>query len=106
MLICVVAYFVRTPIQFYMTAAVVGFVMGGVQALSRSTYSKLLPKTKDTTSFFSFYDVTEKVGIVLGMLIYGTIDQITGTMRTAILFLFIIFLVGIILLFRVLKIKI
>jgi len=105
MLICVVAYFVRTPIQFYMTAAVVGFVMGGVQALSRSTYSKLLPKTKDTTSFFSFYDVTEKVGIVLGMLIYGTIDQITGTMRTAILFLFIIFLVGIILLFRVYKIK-
>ena len=105
MLVCVVAYFVETPIQFYMTAAVVGFVMGGVQALSRSTYSKLLPKTKDTTSFFSFYDVTEKVGIVLGMLIYGTIDQITGTMRNAILFLFIIFLIGIILLFRVPKFK-
>ncbi len=75
--------------------------MGGVQSLSRSTYSKFLPKTDDTTSYFSFYDVTEKVGIIIGMLIYGTIDQITGTMRNAILFLFVFFLIGVILLLRV-----
>jgi len=105
MLICFYAYYVNTPVQFYTTAAIVGFVMGGVQALSRSTYSKFLPETEDTTSYFSFYDVTEKVGIIIGMIIYGTIDQITGTMRNAILFLFIFFLIGIILLFRVPKYK-
>ena len=103
MLICVFAYFVKTPIEFYITAAIVGFVMGGVQALSRSTYSKFLPKTKDTTSYFSFYDVTEKVGIIIGMCIYGAVDQITGTMRNAILFLFVFFFLGIILLLRVPK---
>ncbi|MEZ4797305.1 MAG: MFS transporter [Flavobacteriaceae bacterium] len=106
MLICVYAYFVKTPLEFYITAAIVGFVMGGVQALSRSTYSKFLPETKDTTSYFSFYDVTEKVGIIIGMSIYGTVDQITGTMRNAILFLFVFFLCGIVLLFRVPKNKI
>ena len=106
MIICVIAYFVETPIQFYFVASIVGFVMGGVQALSRSTYSKFLPKTKDTTSYFSFYDVAEKVAIVLGMLIYGIIDQQTGSMRNAIFFLFIVFLLGIILLFRVPKLNI
>lgn len=103
MFLCIAAYFVWTPIQFYITAGFVGFVMGGVQALSRSTYSKFLPKTEDTTSFFSFYDITEKVGIVIGMVIYGSIDQITGSMRNAILFLFVFFLIGVVLLFRVPK---
>jgi UMF1 family MFS transporter len=103
MFICFYAYFVKTPMDFYITAVIVGFVMGGVQALSRSTYSKFLPKTEDTTSYFSFYDVTEKVGIIIGMVIYGAVDQITGTMRNAILFLFVFFLLGVILLFRVPK---
>lgn len=103
MFLCVAAYFVWTPIQFYITAGFVGFVMGGVQALSRSTYSKFLPKTEDTTSYFSFYDITEKVGIVIGMVIYGSIDQLTGSMRNAILFLFVFFLIGVVLLFRVPK---
>ena len=106
MFICFYGYFVETPTEFYITAGVVGFVMGGIQSLSRSTYSKYLPKTNDTTSYFSFYDVTEKVGIVLGMLIFGTIDQITGSMRNSILFLFVFFLAGVILLFRVPKQKI
>ncbi len=105
MFICIGAYFVQTPIQFYIVAAFVGFVMGGVQALSRSTYSKFLPETKDTTSYFSFFDVTEKVGIIIGMLIYGLVDQITGSMRNAILFLFVFFLIGIVLLFRVPKLS-
>lgn len=103
MSLCFYAYFMETPVQFYIAASCVGFVMGGIQSLARSTYSKFLPETKDTTSYFSFFDVAEKIGIVVGMIIYGTIDQITGSMRNSILFLFIFFLIGIILLFRVLK---
>lgn len=99
--ICIAAYFIETPIQFYLTAGVVGLVMGGIQSLSRSTYSKFLPETKDTTSYFSFYDVAEKIGIVIGMLLYGFIDQITGSMRNSILFLVLFFLTGVILLLRV-----
>ncbi|WP_310377513.1 MFS transporter [Flavobacterium sp.] len=100
-LLCAAAYFIRLPIHFYIMASLVGLVMGGIQSLSRSTYSKLLPETEDTTSFFSFYDVAEKVGIVIGMCIYGTIDQITGSPRFAIVFLAIFFIIAVILLRRV-----
>jgi UMF1 family MFS transporter len=100
MLLCFYAYFMVTPMQFYIAAGLVGLVMGGVQALARSTYSKFLPETEDTTSYFSFYDVAEKIGIVIGMVIFAIVDQIS-TMRNAILFLFVFFLVGILLLFRV-----
>ncbi|WP_138434546.1 MFS transporter [Winogradskyella algicola] len=103
MCLCFYAYFMKTPVQFYVAASLVGLVMGGIQSLARSTYSKFLPETEDTTSYFSFYDVAEKIGIVIGMLIYGFIDQITGSMRNSILFLFIFFLIGIVLLFRVPK---
>ncbi|WP_298393158.1 MFS transporter [Flavobacterium sp.] len=99
--LCAFAYFVETPIEFYATAGFVGLVMGGIQSIARSTYSKLLPETEDTASFFSFYDVTEKVGIVIGMTIYGTIDMITGSMRNAIVFLGVFFVIGLILLTRV-----
>ncbi len=99
--ICVIAFFIYSPLEFYITAGFVGLVMGGIQALSRSTYSKFLPETKDTTSYFSFYDVAEKIGIVIGMLIYGIIDQITGNMRNSILFLVVFFVVGVILLLRI-----
>lgn len=99
--LCAFAFFVETPIQFYATAGFVGLVMGGIQSIARSTYSKLLPETEDTASFFSFYDVTEKVGIVIGMTIYGTIDLITGSMRNAIVFLGVFFVIGLILLTRV-----
>lgn len=99
--ICVVAYFITEPIHFYVTAGFVGLVMGGIQALSRSTYSKFLPETDDTTSYFSFYDVTEKIGIVIGMAIYGLIDQITGSMRNSIVFLTLFFVIGFVLLLYV-----
>ena len=99
--ICVVAFFITSPFQFYATAGFVGMVMGGIQALSRSTYSKFLPATKDTASYFSFYDVSEKIGIVIGMLIYGIIDQLTGSMRNSILFLVLFFIIGALLLFRI-----
>jgi len=101
--ICAYAFFMETSTEFYIAAGVVGLVMGGIQALSRSTYSKFLPETTDTTSYFSFYDVSEKIGIVIGMVIYGFIDQITGSMRNSVLFLIVFFLTGIILLLRVPK---
>ena len=101
--ICFGAYFVYEPIQFYIIAAAVGLVMGGVQSLSRSTYSKFLPETKDTASYFSFYDISEKVGIIIGMLSYGVIQQITGSMRYSIVALVLFFVTGFLLLLRVPK---
>ena len=98
--LCISAYFIYEPIEFYLVAAFVGLCMGGIQSVARSTYSQMIPETLDTTSYFSFYDVAEKVGIVIGMLMYGTIDQITGSMRNAILFFVLFFFVGAILLFR------
>lgn len=101
--ICVYAYYLRTPMDFYTAAGAVGLVMGGIQALSRSTYSKLLPETKDTTSFFSFFDVAEKIGIVIGTFLYGFVAQFTGSMRNATIFLGLFFALGIVLLLRVPK---
>lgn len=100
--ICLFAYFVASRWQFYLVAGSVGTVMGGIQALSRSTYSKLLPeKTPDTASFFSFYDVLEKVAIVLGTFSFGYLDQITGSMRNSVLVLGVYFVIGMLLLARV-----
>lgn len=97
--ICVAGYFLVDKITFYTLAAFLGFVMGGIQSISRSTYSKLIPsETKDTASFFSFYDITEKLAIVIGSLSYGLIDQVTGSMRNSMLFMSIFFIVGFILL--------
>jgi UMF1 family MFS transporter len=105
-LICVYGYFVITPIQFYITAGCVGLVMGSIQSLSRSTYSKMLPTTTtDTTSYFSFYDVAEKIGIVIGMLIFAVVGEITGSMRGPILFLVVFFVIGVIILATIPKIK-
>jgi len=103
--LCVYAYYVTTPVQFYIAAGSVGMVMGGMQALSRATYSKMLPETEDTTSFFSFYDVTEKIGIIIGMSLFGIIDQITGSMRNSILFFLILFIAGGLLLTQVPQFK-
>ena len=100
-MLCIAAYFIILPLHFYIMASLVGLVMGGIQSLSRSTYSKLLPETDDTASFFSFYDVSEKIGIVIGMCVYGLIDQVTGSPRFAIVFLGTFFVIGVILLRRV-----
>jgi UMF1 family MFS transporter len=102
MLICTAVYkFVYVPFDFYLTAAFVGMVMGGIQSLSRSTYSKLLPPTNDHASYFSFYDVCDKVGTVLGTFIFGFVNELTGSMRESILALILFFIVGIVLLLRV-----
>lgn len=101
-LICITAYFVFTKLQFYLVAAGVGMVMGGIQSLSRSTYSKLLPATtKDTTSYFSFYDVLEKVAIILGTFLFGFFEMITGSMRNSVLVLGLFFIASIIIILRI-----
>ncbi len=104
-LICIAAFFVpkHAIVQFYILGACVGFVMGGIQSLSRSTYSKLMPETKDTASFFSFYDVTEKVAVVIGMLSFGYITELTGSQRGSVLALATFFAIGLIILYSALK---
>jgi MFS transporter, UMF1 family len=104
--VCIGTYkFVYTPNHFYIIAALVGLIMGGVQSLSRSTYSKLLPPTEDTASFFSFYDVCEKIGIVIGMLSFGYIEGVTGGMRNSVLSLIVFFIAGFLILFTIPKNK-
>ncbi|HVM87795.1 MAG TPA: MFS transporter [Puia sp.] len=96
--ICIFAYITKTPMQFYILAFCVGLVMGGIQSMSRSTYSKLLPETKDTASYFSFYDVCDKVGTVLGTLSFGFVSEISNGMRNSVLTLMVYFIIGFILL--------
>jgi UMF1 family MFS transporter len=100
LVLCVCAYFIYEPIEFYIVAGFVGLCMGGIQSVARSTYSQLIPDTLDTTSYFSFYDVAEKVGIVIGMLMYATVDQITGSMRSSVLVFVVFFFIGALLLIR------
>ncbi|MEO8406519.1 MAG: MFS transporter [Chitinophagaceae bacterium] len=86
----------QTPIEysFYVLALAVGLVMGGIQSLSRSTYSKLMPETKDTASYFSYYDLTEKIAIVIGMLSFGYIEELTGSMKNSVVSLIAFFAIG------------
>jgi UMF1 family MFS transporter len=96
--ICIFAYFTKTAMQFYILAFCVGLVMGGIQSMSRSTYSKLLPETNDTASFFSFYDVCDKIGTVLGTLSFGFVAEFSNGMRNSVLALMVYFIIGFILL--------
>jgi len=92
--ICAWAYFVYSQFDFYCLAGTVGLVMGGIQSLSRSTYSKLMPPTKDTASYFSFYDVCDKVSTVIGMTTFGLVTEGLGGMRNAVLFLMTYFIIS------------
>jgi MFS transporter, UMF1 family len=87
MAICISGYFMKTEMQFYILASLVGLVMGGIQSMSRSSYSKFMPETKDTASFFSFYDVTEKLAIVIGLISFGVIEGLTHSMRSSLVVL-------------------
>ncbi len=101
-IICVLAYYVQDKGSFYLIAASVGLVMGGIQSMSRSTYSKLIQdNTEEATSYFSFYEVLEKLGIVFGTFSFGLIDQLSGGMRNSILVLAIYFIIGMVILSRV-----
>ena len=100
--ICGLAYFTTTEYEFYGVAFLVGLVMGGIQSLSRATYSKLIPENSiDHASYFSFYDVTFNLSIAFGTLSYGLIEHATGNMRNSTLALALFFVVGIILLVQV-----
>jgi UMF1 family MFS transporter len=97
MSVCGYAYFMHSATQFYILGIVVGLVLGGIQSLSRATYSKMIPSdTNDFTSYFSFYDVMEKMSIVIGTFAYGFIEQLTGGMRNSILALSAFFVIGLI----------
>ena len=93
-LICLGAYFIRDAVGFILIAACVGLVMGGSQSLARSTYSKLLPPTEDHTSFFSFYDVMDKLATVGGTFCFGVIEAVTGSMRHSVLAIIVFFVIG------------
>lgn len=104
--VCIGGYYVQNEYQFYALAALVGLVMGGIQSLSRSTYSKFLPSdTNDTTSFFSFYDVTEKLAIVIGLFSFAYIEEITENIRYSIIALAGFFIFGLIVLIFLQKIE-
>lgn len=104
--ICVGTYlWVYTPNDFYVIACIVGLVMGGIQSLSRSTYSKLLPETEDHASYFSFYDVCEKIGIVIGTFSFGYIEGVSGGMRNSVLALIVFFVLGFVILLTIPKHK-
>jgi UMF1 family MFS transporter len=103
MFCCLGGYLIKTPEQFYGLAALVGFLMGGIQSMSRSTYAKLLPETKDHASYFSFFDVSEKIGLVIGVFLFGFIEGITHDMRQSILLLISLFVIGFLLLLRIKK---
>lgn len=110
-LICIAAYFTAEykikggdpEYFFYGLSVAVGLVMGGIQSLSRSTYSKLMPDTKDTASFFSYYDLTEKIAIVIGIFAFGYIEELTGNMQNSVLSLIVFFVIGFAWLFSALK---
>ncbi|GAB3016619.1 MFS transporter [Niabella terrae] len=109
--ICVMAYYTAEWAEsgrdatnlFYGLAVLVGLVMGGIQALSRSTYAKLMPDTRDTASFFSYYDFSEKLAIVIGIFTFGRIEELTGNMKNSVLSLIVFFAIGLFWLYAALK---
>lgn len=105
-LVCFIAFSLdksqdNVDMYFYVLGGILGLVLGATQSLSRSTYSKLLPETEDHATYFSFYDVTEKIAIVLGMFVFGLLISITNSMQWSVLFLAIFFLVALIVLFTI-----
>lgn len=92
--ICVGSYFIDSAADFYLAAVFIGIVMGGIQSLSRSTYSKILPSTQNHAGYFSFYDVSEKIAMMCGLIMFGYLDELTGSMRNAIIALALCFIAG------------
>ena len=110
-LICLAAYYTaevkemggNPELGFYGLAVAVGLVMGGIQSLSRSTYAKLMPDTRDTASYFSYYDFTEKIAMVVGIFCFGLIEEATGSMKNSVLSLIVFFILGLVWLFTALR---
>ena len=105
-LICGFAYTVKNQMNFYLLASGIGFVMGGIQSMSRATFAKLCPSgEKDTASYFSFYDVCDRLSTVLGTFIFGLIIQLTGNMRNGILVLGVVFILSLYFLAKIIRSK-
>lgn len=104
-MICIGSYFIQTPMHFYIAGFWIGMVMGGIQSLSRSTYSKFIPKTENNAGYFSFFDVCEKLAMMCGLVMWGFLDNLTGSMRNSIFALAIWFSIGLLLLLAVQKIE-
>lgn len=102
-LICAGSYFIITPQHFYTAAFFIGLVMGGIQSLSRSTYAKMIPETGNNAGYFSFYDVCEKTAMMCGLVLWGYLDNLTGSMRHSIFALGLWFTIGLILLYVVFR---
>ncbi|MBP9874311.1 MAG: MFS transporter, partial [Haliscomenobacter sp.] len=103
--ICIGALQIKTHAHFFITAVFIGLVMGGIQSLSRSTYAKLIPKTENNAGYFGFFDVCEKVAMMFGLVMFGYLDNLTGSMRTSIFALTIWFAIGLVLLLRALALR-
>lgn len=103
--ICAGSYFIVTDIHFYLAAFFIGLVMGGIQSLARSTYAKMIPQTGNNAGYFSFYDVCEKSAMMCGLVMWGSLDNFTGSMRNSIIALGSWFVVGLILLLRMKRLK-
>jgi UMF1 family MFS transporter len=104
-LICLGSYFITTAVHFYIAGFFIGMVMGGIQSLSRSTYSKFIPKTGNNAGYFSFYDVCEKIAMMCGLILWGYLDNVTGSMRNSILVLALWFSLGLILMLRLQRVQ-
>ncbi|MFN5091620.1 MAG: MFS transporter, partial [Bacteroidota bacterium] len=103
-ILCICVWqFVYWPIQFFVVAGSVGLIMGGIQSMSRSTYSKMLPETKDHASYFSFYDFSEKIGLTLGTVSFAFAEAGTGNIRNSVIPILICFVLGLILSFSIPK---
>ena len=102
-LVCLAAFNLHkelpnVDVLFYGLGGVLGLVLGAIQSLTRSTYSKLLPETEDHATYFSFYDVTEKIAIVLGTFVYGLLYALTDSMQWSVLCLAVFFIISFVLL--------
>lgn len=98
--ICIGAYFIQNAVHFFITAIFIGMVMGGIQSLSRSTFAKMIPHTDHNAGYFGFYDVCEKMAIMLGLFMFGYLDNITGSMRHSIVLLGVWFVISLVLMMR------
>jgi MFS-type transporter involved in bile tolerance (Atg22 family) len=99
-LIAIGAYFLKTEIHFVLIGFAVAMVLGGSQALSRSLFGRMVPKSK-SAEFFSFFSISEKVAGTIGPLVFGLVSQIMGGSRLSVLSLIVFFIIGSVLLTRV-----
>lgn len=100
MIVCIYAYFLKTTLDFWIMAMLVATSQGGIQALSRSYFAKLIPKEK-ANEFFGFYNIFGKFASIMGPLLVGVTAQLTGNSNSGVFSLIILFIIGLVILTRV-----